>query len=81
MDERSIVLFLSMKRLSAQDIHGELVTVLGSDAIGYSTVMKYLRQTRMPPHPMETLEKPPNTVRDDAILDALQQQPSHQSGS
>jgi hypothetical protein len=34
-----------MKGLSAQDIHGELVAVLGSDAIGYSTVTTYLRQT------------------------------------
>jgi hypothetical protein len=64
-----------MKGLSAQDIQGELVAVLGSDAIGYSMVMKYLRQTRVPPIPMETLETPPNTVTNDAILDALQQQP------
>jgi hypothetical protein len=64
-----------MKGLSAQNIHGEFVVVLGSDAISYSTVTKYLRQTRIFPIPMETLEKPPNTVTDDAILDALQQQP------
>jgi hypothetical protein len=75
MDQRPIVLFLSMKGLSAQDIHGELVTVLGSDAIGYSMVTKDLRQTRVPPIPMETLEKPPNPVTDDAILGAFQQQP------
>jgi hypothetical protein len=72
MDQRPIVLFLSMKGLSAQDIHGELVTVLSSDAIGYSTVAKYLRQTRRPPIPMETLEKPPNTITDDTLLDAFQ---------
>jgi hypothetical protein len=75
MDQRPIVLFLSMKGLPAQDIPGELVGVLSSDAVGYSTVTKYLRETRIPPIPMETLEKSPNTVTDDAILDALQQQP------
>jgi hypothetical protein len=63
-----------MKGLSAQNIHDELIAVLGSDAIGYSTVTKYLRQTRRPPIPMETLENPPNTVTDDAILDTFQQQ-------
>jgi hypothetical protein len=64
-----------MKGLSAQEITGELVAVLGSDAIGYPTVTKYLRQTRIPPIPMQTLEKPRNTVTDDAILDPLQRQP------
>jgi hypothetical protein len=33
-----------MKRLSAQVIYNELVAVLGSDVIGYSTVTNYLRQ-------------------------------------
>jgi hypothetical protein len=64
-----------MKGLSAQDIHGELVAVLGSDAIGYSLVPKYRRETRIPPIPRDSPEKPPTTVPDDAILDALQQQP------
>jgi hypothetical protein len=73
MDQRPIVLFLSMKGLSAQDIHGELVAVLGFDAIGYSTVTMYRRQTRIPPISMDTLEKSPNNITDDAILDVLQQ--------
>jgi hypothetical protein len=34
MDQRSICLFLAMKRLSAQAIDNELVAVLGLDAIG-----------------------------------------------
>jgi hypothetical protein len=62
-----------MKGLFAQDIHGKLVAMLGSDAIGYSTVTKYLQQTRIPPISMEILEKPPNTVTDDTILNVLQQ--------
>jgi ABC-type cobalamin/Fe3+-siderophores transport system ATPase subunit len=44
MDQRSICLFLAMKRLSAQAPDNELVAVLGRDAIGYSTVTNYLRQ-------------------------------------
>jgi hypothetical protein len=38
MDQRSICLFLAMKRLSAQAIDNKLVAVLGPDAIAYSTV-------------------------------------------
>jgi transcriptional regulator of acetoin/glycerol metabolism len=75
MDQRPIVLFLSMKGLSIKDIHDEFVIVLGSDAIDYSMVTKYLRHTRIPPIPMETIQKPSNTITDDAILDTLQQQP------
>jgi hypothetical protein len=33
-----------MKRLSAQAIDNELVAVLGSDVIGYSTITNYLCQ-------------------------------------
>jgi hypothetical protein len=35
MGQRSICLFLAMKRLSVQAIYDELVAVLGPDAIGY----------------------------------------------
>jgi hypothetical protein len=44
MDQRSICLFLAMKRLSAQTIYNELVAVLGLDVIGHSMVTNYLRQ-------------------------------------
>jgi hypothetical protein len=42
MDEMSIVMFLYQKELSAKakDVYTELVQVLGSDAIAYSTVTK-----------------------------------------
>ena len=46
MDQRSIVLFLDRKGLKATDIHNELVAVLGSDAVSYSTVTRYLREGR-----------------------------------
>jgi hypothetical protein len=44
MDQRSICLFLAMKRLSAQAIYDELVAVLSPDAIGYSMVTNSLPQ-------------------------------------
>jgi hypothetical protein len=45
MDQRSIVLFLHLKELSAtaKDVHTELVQVLWSDPIAYSIVTKYMR--------------------------------------
>ena len=47
MDQRSIVLFLDRKGLKATDIHNELVAVLDSDAVSYSTVTRYLREGRL----------------------------------
>jgi hypothetical protein len=38
-------------------------------------VTKYLRQSQISPIPLETPEKPLAAVMDDAILDALEQQP------
>jgi hypothetical protein len=46
MDQRSICLFLDRQRFSASDIHGQLVAVLGSDAIACSIVTKYLKGRR-----------------------------------
>jgi hypothetical protein len=73
MDQRSIVQFLAIKRLSARAIHDKLVAVLGPDAIASSTVIKYLRHCHMFPIPIENLEEAIRTVIDDAILNALQQ--------
>jgi hypothetical protein len=55
MDQRSICLFLAMKRFSAQAIYNQLVAVPGSDAIGYSTVTNYLRQRNFPFTVRETI--------------------------
>jgi hypothetical protein len=55
MDQRSICLFLAMRRLSAQAIYKELVAVLGRDAIGYSTVTNYLHQQHFPSTLHETI--------------------------
>jgi hypothetical protein len=46
MDQRTICLYLNRKGLSLKAIHDELVQVLGSDIIAYSTVTSYLRASR-----------------------------------
>jgi hypothetical protein len=46
MDQCTSYLYLNRKGLSAQAIHDELVQVLGSDAIAYSTVISYLGASR-----------------------------------
>jgi hypothetical protein len=45
MDQKSIVVFLRLKRLSAKAkyVYAELVQPLGSDGIAYSIVTKYIR--------------------------------------
>jgi hypothetical protein len=58
MDQRSISLFLGMKRLSAQAISNEFVAMLGPDATGYSTVTNYLRQRNFPSTLCENLDEP-----------------------
>jgi hypothetical protein len=40
MDQRSICLFLALKRLSARPVDNELTVVLGADAIAYSIIIK-----------------------------------------
>jgi hypothetical protein len=74
MDQQSICLFLIDKGLLAQTVHTELVSVLGSDAVAYSTITKYLRQRKFPSILCDTLEEPPTTVFDCSILDALERQ-------
>jgi hypothetical protein len=53
MYQRSICLFLAMKRLAAQAIDNELVAV-----IGYSSVTDYLRQRHFPSPLRETPDEP-----------------------
>jgi hypothetical protein len=49
--------------------------VLGLDALDYSTLVPFLRQSQRIHIPMETAETPPTTVLDDATLNALKQRP------
>jgi hypothetical protein len=75
MDQHSVCLFLAMKGLSANDIHSELVAVLGPEALAYSTVTKYLCKEHFPVQSSKPPENPSLAVIRDAILDALKQQP------
>ena len=78
MDQRSICLFLEMKGLSARAIHNELIAVLGSEAVAYSTVTKYLRLRKHPNDFAETVFiesiKEENFI-DQAITLALNEEP------
>jgi hypothetical protein len=46
MDQCTIYFYLNRKGLSVQTIHDELVQVLRSDAIVYSTVISYFGASR-----------------------------------
>jgi hypothetical protein len=71
MDQCIICLYLNRKGLSAQAIHDELVQVLGSDVIAYSTVTSYLDASRWRAQNEEQHSDPPPNVIDMAILQAL----------
>jgi hypothetical protein len=47
MDQRSIVLYLHLKGLSAHAIHDDLVATLGPRAVTYSTVTGHLREAKL----------------------------------
>jgi hypothetical protein len=44
MDQRSSVLYLARKELSAITIHHDLVAALGPAVVSYSSVTRYLRE-------------------------------------
>jgi hypothetical protein len=78
MDQKAIVLYLHMRGMSLDAIHGDLMRVLGQNVVAYSTVTKYVRSEKFPPKnngpPSE-----PMTVKlgpaDQAILTALADEP------
>jgi hypothetical protein len=47
--QRPIFAYLSLKGMSARDIHDDVVATLGPDAVSYSSVTHYLREARFPP--------------------------------
>jgi hypothetical protein len=76
MDQRSIVLYLNRKNLTAQVIHDELVSTLSEEAIAYSTVTNYLVVARIIPRdptPFAAAISPHIDESDEAILRALEQ--------
>jgi hypothetical protein len=47
MDQKSDVLHLRLKGLSAHVIHDDLVAILGPKAVAYRTVTPYLREAKL----------------------------------
>jgi hypothetical protein len=45
MTQRPIVAYLSLKGMSAREIHDGIVATLGPDAVSYSSVTRYFRET------------------------------------
>jgi hypothetical protein len=46
-DQRPIVLYLHLERLSAHAIHDDLVAILSPKALAYSTVTRYLGEAKL----------------------------------
>jgi hypothetical protein len=44
MTQPPIVAYLSLKGVSAREIHNDIVAALGPDAVSYSSVACYLRE-------------------------------------
>jgi hypothetical protein len=44
MTQPPIVAYLSLKGMSAREIHDDIVATLGPDAVSYSSVTRYLRE-------------------------------------
>jgi hypothetical protein len=60
MDQRSIVLYLHLKGLSAYAIHDDLVATLGPKAVAYSTVTgspSFVRLSSAPPKSLSTVNQ------------------------
>jgi hypothetical protein len=75
MNQPTICLYLNRKGLSAQIIHDELVQVIGSDVIVYSTVTSYFGASRWRAQNEEQHSDLPPDIIDKAILQALYQIP------
>jgi hypothetical protein len=75
MTQRPILVDLSLKGMSASEIHDDIVATLGPDSVSCSSVARYLREARLPPSKPE--QHPANVQRDlddsdQAILPALE---------
>jgi hypothetical protein len=53
MTQHPIATYLSLKWMSAREIHDDIVAAFGPDAVSYSSVTRYLREVRFPPSKTE----------------------------
>jgi hypothetical protein len=75
MTQRPIVAYLSLKGMSAREIHNDIVATLGPDTVLSSSVTRYLREARFPPSKPEPHPADVQTDFDDsdqAILATLE---------
>jgi hypothetical protein len=78
IDQRPIVLYLRMKWMTLDPIHDDLVHTLGNDAVAYSMVTKYARNTQFSGRREATHPEAPDVEDspvDEAILTALAEFP------
>jgi hypothetical protein len=80
MTQCPIVDCLSLKGMSAREIHDDIVAILEPDAVSYSLVTRYLREARFPPSKPEPELHPADVQRDlddsdQAILATLEDNP------
>jgi hypothetical protein len=55
MIQRPIVAYLSLKGMSAREIHDDIVATIGANAVSYSSITRYLREARFPPSKPERI--------------------------
>jgi hypothetical protein len=75
MDLRSVVLFLARKFSKTSDIHKERIVYLGTTAIGYSTVTKYLRSASFTPKALDAPVSDEFKMIHEVILKTLERTP------
>jgi hypothetical protein len=78
IDQKAIVLYLHMRRMSLDAIHEDLMRVHGKNAVAYSTVTKYVRSEKFPPKNNGLPSEPISVERgpvDQAILTARADDP------
>jgi hypothetical protein len=78
MTQHPIVAYLSLKGMSAHEIHDNIVATIGPDIISYTSITHYLREAQFPPSKPES--HPADVQRDlydsdQAILAALEDSP------
>jgi hypothetical protein len=84
MTHRPIVAYLSLKWISAREIHDDILATHGRDTMSYRSVTCYLREARFPPsksefHPADVQRDLDDS--DQAILSALEEAGLPQCGS
>jgi ATPase subunit of ABC transporter with duplicated ATPase domains len=78
MTQRPMVAYLSLKGMSAREIHDDIVATIGPEAVSYSSVARYFCEAQSPPSKPELHPANVQTVLDDsdqAILAALEDSP------